>query len=288
MPVHYRTRKVGAVDVFYREAGDPCAPTLLLLHGWPTSSHMFRRLIPLLEVDYHVIAPDLPGFGLTKTPPRAVFSYRFATLADTIDGFLHALGVQRVALYLFDYGGPVGFRLALRDPSRVGAIISQNANAYIEGFRVENWELIQRYWRDNSIENREACTAALAFEATKWEYLEGVPDPSLISPDAYLHDQAILDRPGSREIQLDLFRDYQSNLELFPEWQAYLRGYQPPLLAIWGKNDPFFAPEGALAYRRDVPNAEIHLLNTGHFALETHLEEIAGRMRDFLGRTYTA
>ena len=284
--VTYRTQRVDDVDVFYREAGDPDAPVLLLLHGFPSSSHQFRTLMPLLADSYRVIAPDLPGFGSTKAPERADYAYTFENLANTIDGFVDALGLTRFALFVFDYGAPVGFRLAARHPDRVTAIISQNGNAYDEGL-TDGWNPIRAYWDAATDENRNALRALLARETTEWQYYEGAPESrkAQISPDSINHDQAILDRDA--EIQLDLFGDYQTNVAAYPEWQAYLRTHQPPVLAIWGKNDPFFAPAGAEAFKRDVPDAEVALLDAGHFALETHVVEVAERMRSFLERRLT-
>lgn len=286
MPMHairYRKRMIGPVEVFYREAGPVDAPTILLLHGFPTASHMFRDLIPQLADRYHVIAPDLPGFGQTKAPPRGEFEYGFDTLADVIEGFVDALGLQRYALYIFDYGAPVGLRLAMRRPERVSAIISQNGNAYLDGFSDE-WGAWQAYWRDPSPANREACRASLAPDVIRdWQYGTGA-DPERLAPDGYELDIAYMARPGAEEIQLDLILDYRSNVELYPAFQDYFREHRPPLLAVWGRHDPAFIPAGAHAYRRDLPDAEIHLLDTGHFALETHGAEIADRIRDFLGR----
>ncbi|MEO0616986.1 MAG: alpha/beta hydrolase [Pseudomonadota bacterium] len=281
--VDYKTHSIGDVEVFYREAGDRDAPVLLLLHGFPTSSHQFRDLIPLLADEYRVIAPDLPGFGSTVAPERGVFDYTFDNLADTIDAFTEALGLDRFAIFVFDYGAPVGFRIASRHPERVSAIITQNGNAYEEGL-TDAWGPIKAYWSDASADNRDTLRALLQRETTEWQYSEGVPDSlrGRISPDAINHDQAILDREP--EIQLDLFRDYATNVALYPTWQAYLREHQPPVLAIWGRNDPFFAPAGALAFQKDVPRAEVELLDTGHFALETHVVEIASRVRRFLNR----
>ena len=279
---HYRTQTVNDVEVFYREAGNPDAPPLLLLHGFPSSSHQFRNLIPLLADDFRLIAPDLPGFGSTKAPDRGTFDYTFDNLADTIDAFTHAIGLDRFAIYVFDYGAPVGFRIAARNPERISAIISQNGNAYEEGL-TKGWAPIQAYWTDPSAENRDALRALLARETTEWQYTEGAPASrkSLISPDSINHDQAILDRDP--EIQLDLFGDYKSNVALYPQWQVYLRDNQPPVLAIWARNDPFFGPDGAEAFRRDVSNAQVEFLDAGHFALETHVTEVAGRIRQFLG-----
>jgi pimeloyl-ACP methyl ester carboxylesterase len=279
----FRSQKVGEVDVFYREAGPPSAPVILLLHGFPTAGHMFRDLIPELAGRYRVIAPDLPGFGNTVSPPRGTFTYTFDNLAEIIAGFVDALGLSRYALYIFDYGSPVGLRLALRFPERVAAIISQNGNAYVEGFS-DAWAPWQTYWRDPTPEHREACRASLAPETIReWQYFNGA-DRTRVSPDGYTLDLAYLARPGADEIQLDLILDYRSNIARYPDFHAYFRSRRPPFLAAWGRNDAHFLPAGAEAYRRDLPDAEIHLLDTGHFALETHALEIAALMRSFLER----
>lgn len=278
---HHQT--VGEVDVFYRQAGPANAPVVLLLHGFPTASHMFRDLIPELARQYRVIAPDLPGFGNTRTPGRDRFAYTFDGLATVIDGFTQSLGLTSYALYVFDYGAPVGLRLALAHPDRVTAIVSQNGNAYEEGFS-ENWGPWRAYWADPSAENREICRASLTPETIRNEqYLHGA-DATRVSPDGYTLDIAYMARPGADEIQLDLILDYRSNVALYPAFQAYFRDHQPPLLAIWGRNDQFFIPPGAEAYRRDLPDAEIVLLDAGHFALETHAAEIGATMRRFLER----
>jgi pimeloyl-ACP methyl ester carboxylesterase len=281
--VAYRTASVDGLNVFYREAGDPQAPAILLLHGFPTSSHMFRELIPALADRYHVVAPDLPGFGFSDAPDRRSFTYGFDRLADVIDRFTARAGLARYAVYVFDYGAPVGLRLAIRHPERIAAIVSQNGNAYVEGLS-EGWNPIQAYWKNPSLENRAALRAFLTPEATRWQYTHGVPNPQRLSPDAWTLDSALLARPGNDEIQLDLFGDYQSNIALYPEFQRYFRTRRPPLLAVWGRNDPFFLPAGAEAFRRDNPDAEIHLLDTGHFALESNGPEIAAIIRDFLDR----
>jgi pimeloyl-ACP methyl ester carboxylesterase len=281
--VAYRTASVDRSKVFYREAGDPKAPAVLLLHGFPTSSHMYRELIPALADRYHVVAPDLPGFGFTDAPDRTVFTYSFDHLAEVIDQFTEALGLSRYAVYVFDYGAPIGFRLALRHPARITAVISQNGNAYLEGLS-EGWNPIQTYWKDPSSENRAALRAFLKPETTQWQYMHGVPMPERLSPDSWTLDSALLARPGNDEIQLDLFGDYQSNVALYPKFQEYIRTRRPPVLAVWGKNDPFFLPAGAQAFKQDNPDAEIHLLDTGHFALESHGPEIATIVLDFLGR----
>jgi pimeloyl-ACP methyl ester carboxylesterase len=281
--VHYRSADTGGHRVFYREAGEPGDPAVLLLHGFPTSSHMFRDLIPLLADRYHLVAPDLPGFGNTVSPPRGRFDYTFDNLARVVGGFVETVGLGRYALYVFDYGAPVGYRLTLKHPDRVTAIISQNGNAYEEGLS-DGWNPIRAYWQDASQANREALRAFLTPETTVWQYTHGVPDPTTVSPDGYSLDNFYLGRPGAAELQLDLFGDYKSNVALYPNFQKYFRSYKPPFLAVWGKNDPFFLPQGAEAYWRDLPDAEVRFLDTGHFALETHSAEIGAAMRDFLGR----
>ncbi|MGC0054722.1 alpha/beta fold hydrolase [Brucella pituitosa] len=279
----YKSRQVGEVNVFYREAGPADAPVILMLHGFPSASHMFRDLIPLLADHYRLIAPDLPGFGHTKAPPRGDFDYSFDRLADVIEGFTEALLLDRYALYIFDYGAPIGLRLATRHPERVSAIISQNGNAYVDGFS-DQWGAWETYWREDSEANREACRASLSPETIRsWQYGTGA-DPELLSPDGYELDIAYMARPGAEEIQLDLIRDYRNNVVLYPDFHSYFREHQPPLLAAWGRHDPAFIPAGAEAYKRDLPNAEVHLLDTGHFALETHVDEIAVFILDFLGR----
>lgn len=281
--VRYGTQKVGAVDVFYRGAGPVDAPVILLLHGFPSASHMFRDLIPELARNYRVIAPDLPGFGQTRAPARGEFTYSFDTLADVIGGFVDALGLDRFSLYIFDYGAPVGLRLAMKNPDRITAIISQNGNAYFEGFSDE-WGPWQTYWREPSPANREACRASLSADVIRtWQYGTG-SEPGLLSPDGYELDIAYMARPGAEEIQLDLILDYRSNVAMYPDFQAYFRNHSPPLLAVWGRHDPAFIPAGAQAYRRDLPDAEVHLLDAGHFALETHHREIAAHIEDFLER----
>jgi len=282
-PVAYRTVDVDGLNVFYREAGPRDAPAILLLHGFPTSSHMFRGLIPGLSDRYRVVAPDLPGFGFTDAPDRAGQPYTFEQLTEVVDRFTEVLGLTRFAILVFDYGAPVGFRLALKHPDRITAIISQNGNAYDEGLS-EGWNPIQAYWREPTPENRAALRDFLKPETTKWQYLHGVADESLVAPESYTLDSALLARPGNDEIQLDLFLDYASNVALYPDFQAYLRTHEPPLLAVWGRNDPFFLPAGAEAFRRDLPQAEVRFYDTGHFALETHGAEIAVAIRDFLAR----
>lgn len=284
--VKYKTLKVGNVEVFYREAGPVNAPVVLLLHGFPTSSHMFRNLIPLLADHYRLIAPDLPGFGNTQAPDRTVFAYTFDNLAKIIGGFTEALGLKHYAIYAFDYGAPTGYRLAMAHPERVTAIVSQNGNAYVEGLS-DQWGAWQDYWRNPSAQTREACRASLSADTIiNFQYLHGA-DPTLVAPDGYTLDIAYMARPDAQEKQLDLILDYRTNVALYPEFQKYFRTYQPPLLAVWGKNDPAFIPPGAVAYSRDIPNAEVHFLNTGHFALETHSLEVANLMREFLGRKLT-
>lgn len=282
--VRYEKIDVAGHRVFYREAGPANAPTVLLLHGFPSSSHMYRDLIPRLAGRYHVIAPDLPGFGFTEVATNPPFRYTFDNLAEVIEGFTVAKKLDRYALYVFDYGAPVGWRLAAAHPERVTAIVSQNGNAYEEGLSAE-WTPIQAYWESPTTENRLALRAALKIESTKWQYTEGVRDLSRLSPDGYTFDQALLDRPGQQDIQLDLMRDYASNVALYPSFHAYFRNAQPPFMAIWGRNDPYFLPAGAEAFKRDLPRAEVSFLDTGHFALETHGEEIAAKVMDFLRRT---
>ncbi len=281
---NYRAASVDGLKVFYREAGDPKAPTVLLLHGFPTSSHMYRELIPALADHHHIVAPDLPGFGYSDAPARAAFAYTFDHLAEVIERFTEVIGLKRYAIYVFDYGAPVGLRLALRHPERITAVISQNGNAYLEGLS-EGWNPIQAYWKNPSAENRAALRAFLKPETTQWQYTHGVSNPERLSPDAWTLDSALLARAGNDEIQLDLFGDYQSNVALYPKFQEYFRMHRPPLLAVWGRNDPFFLPAGAQAFRRDNPDAEVHLLDTGHFALESHAPEIAAIIREFLSRT---
>lgn len=280
-PVSYRTLDADGVSVFYREAGPADAPVLLLLHGFPTSSHMFRELIPRLATQYHVVAPDLPGFGFSAVPPERNYHYSFDALAHTMQAFVEALGFRRYALYVFDYGAPVGFRLAAAHPEQITAIISQNGNAYLEGLG-DAWAPVQRYWREPTAENRDAIRPLLTLDGTYAQYVQGVPDPARVAPESYTLDAALLERLGNKDIQLDLFLDYASNLALYPAFQAYFRRAKPPLLAIWGKNDQFFTPPGAEAFRRDNPNAVVEMLDTGHFALETHGVEIASAINRFL------
>ena len=279
--INYRTADVEGLKVFYREAGRADAPMLLLLHGFPSAGHMFRDLIPQLADRFHVIAPDLPGFGQSDMPERTKFSYTFHHIAGAIDRFTEVIGFGRFAIYVFDYGAPTGFRLAVRHPERITAIISQNGNAYVEGLS-DGWNPIRAYWQDPSEANRTALRAFLSPETTVWQYTHGVPDTTLVSPDGYSLDNFYLARPGADEIQLDLFGDYKSNVALYPEFQSYFRKYKPPFLAVWGKNDPFFLPAGAQAFKRDIPNADVRFFDTGHFALETHCDEIASAIREFL------
>ena len=279
--IAYRFADVDGLNVFYREAGASDAPKLLLLHGFPSSSHMFRDLIPLLADRFHIIAPDLPGFGLTDMPPRGEFDYTFDNIARVIDRFTEVVGFDRFAVYVFDYGAPTGFRLAVKHPERILAIISQNGNAYEEGLS-EGWNPIQAYWQDPSQENRQALRTLLAPETTRWQYTHGVSDVASVSPDGYTLDNFYLGRPGADEIQLDIFGDYKSNVALYPTFQAYFRTHQPPFLAVWGRNDPFFLPAGAELFKRDIRDADIRFFDTGHFALETHADEIAAVIRNFL------
>jgi pimeloyl-ACP methyl ester carboxylesterase len=279
--ISYRKADVGGFKIFYREAGPADAPMLLLLHGFPSASHMFRGLIPRLASQFHVIAPDLPGFGQSDMPSREKFHYTFDNIAGVIDRFTEVAGFDRFAIYLFDYGAPTGFRLAVRHPERITAIISQNGNAYEEGLS-EGWNPIRAYWENASPANRQALRTFLAPETTVWQYTHGVPDPTAVSPDGYSLDNFYLARPGADEVQLDLFGDYKSNVALYPTFQKYFRTHKPPFLAVWGKNDPFFLPAGAEAFKRDIPEAVVRFFDTGHFALETHAEAIAAAIRKFL------
>ncbi len=280
-PVTYRSTEVNSLKVFYRESGPSDAPKLLLLHGYPSAGHMFRNLIPQLADRFHVVAPDLLGFGQSDMPGRDSFTYTFEALTDVLEGFTDAVGFDQYALYVFDYGAPTGFRLALRRPDRVTAIVTQNGNAYTEGLS-DGWNPIRAYWREPTQANRDAIRTMVQPETTVWQYTHGVPDPSLVSPDGYTLDNHYLARPGAHEIQLDLFLDYASNVRHYPQFQEYFRTARPPLLAIWGRNDPFFLPAGAQAFKRDIPSADVRLLDTGHFALETHASEIATAIRGFL------
>lgn len=278
--IRYRHANVDGFKIFYREAGSPGKPKLLLLHGFPSAGHMFRDLIPLLSDAFHIIAPDLPGFGQSDMPSREQFSYTFDNVAKVVDRFTEVVGFDHFAIYVFDYGAPTGFRIAAKHPERISAIISQNGNAYEEGLS-DGWNPIRAYWQDPSDANREALRAFLAPEATRWQYTHGVADESLVSPDGIGLDNHYLARKGADEVQLDLFLDYRSNVALYPTFQAYFRTHRPPLLATWGKHDPFFLPPGADAFKRDIPDAQVRFFDTGHFALETHAKEIAHAIREF-------
>jgi pimeloyl-ACP methyl ester carboxylesterase len=280
---YYRTTDVEGVAIFYREAGPPDAPTIVLLHGFPTSSHMFRNLIPLLADRYHVIAPDYPGFGQSAAPAHTRFAYSFGHYADLVDKFLQQLHTTRYALYVMDYGAPVGYRLALKHPERISALIVQNGNAYTEGLGAF-WDPIKAYWGDGSKAHRNALSFLVAPATTKFQYTDGMSDVARIDPDNWLHDQTLLDRPGNKDIQLDLFHDYGSNVPLYPQFQAFFRTYHPPTLIVWGKNDKIFPATGATPYLRDLPKAELHLLDTGHFALEDKMDVMAPMIHGFLDR----
>ena len=280
---HYRTVKVDGIDIFYREAGPADGPVVLLLHGFPTSSHMFRNLIPALADRYRVIAPDYPGFGQSAAPDHKKFAYTFAHYADLVDGLMGQLGARRYAMYVMDYGAPVGYRLALKHPERVSGLIVQNGNAYEEGLK-EFWDPIKAYWADGSAAHRKALDVLVVLKTTKFQYLDGVKDPTRIDPDNWVHDQALLDRPGNRDIQLDLFHDYGSNVPLYPQFQAFFRERKPPTLIVWGQNDKIFPADGARPYLRDLPDAEVHMLDTGHFALEDKADEMIPLIRSFLDR----
>ncbi|CAA2139011.1 Haloalkane dehalogenase [Hyphomicrobium sp. ghe19] len=280
---HYRTADVDGVSIFYREAGPADAPVVLLLHGFPTSSHMFRNLIPALADRYHVIAPDYPGFGESAAPDHKQFAYTFAHYADLMDGLVAKLGVQQYALYLMDYGAPVGYRLAIKHPERVTALVIQNGNAYEEGLK-KFWDPIKAYWADGSDAHREALSFLVKPETTKFQYTDGVSDVTRIDPDNWGHDQPLLDRPGNKDIQLDLFLDYGTNVPLYPTFQEFFRERQPPALIVWGKNDTIFPADGAYPYKRDLPKVEFHLLDTGHFALEDKADEMVPLIHDFLDR----
>lgn len=280
---HHRTTSVEGVEIFYREAGEKGAPVVVLLHGFPSSSHMYRNLIPALANHYHVIAPDLPGFGLSAMPSSSEFEYSFATFSDVIAGLLEQLGGERYALYVMDYGAPTGFRLALAHPDRVTALIVQNGNAYEDGMG-DFWGVTRAYWADNVPVNRDALRPFLSLDGTRFQYLTGTKDETRIDPAAWLYDQLFLDRPGSTDIQLDIIYDYRTNVGLYPDFHAYFRAHQPPALILWGENDPIFLPEGARAFLRDLPEAELHFFDTGHFALEEKADEMIPVMRDFLAR----
>jgi pimeloyl-ACP methyl ester carboxylesterase len=283
--VAYRTIKVRDLDIFYREAGPKNAPTVLLLHGFPTSSQMFRNLMPALADRYRVIAPDYPGFGHSPMPPREDFTYTFDNVAVVVDEFSEALGLSEYALYVQDYGAPVGYRLATRHPKRITALVVQNGNAYEEGLESKFWEPLRAYWREpNSLAKRDALRPFLKVDATRWQYMHGVPQPEFVSPDGWTTDQYLLDRPGNDEIQLDLFLSYGSNPPLYPQWQEYFRQHQPPMLIVWGQNDEIFPMAGAEPYKRDLKTLEFHLIDAGHFALESNYEEIAKLMRNFFGK----
>ena len=280
----YKYATVGGQKIFYRESGNKDVLTIVLLHGFPSSSHMFRDLIPLLAGRYHLVAPDFPGFGQSDMPDRNKYDYTFSNIANTIAQFTDQLGLKKFAIYIFDYGAPVGLRIALKLPDRISAIISQNGNAYEEGLS-NGWDPIRAYWKDPSPANRDALRVFLKPETTTFQYTHGVPDPNVVSPDGRSLDDFYLARPNADEVQLDLFKNYASNVVLYPRFQEYFRKYKPPLLAVWGKNDPFFLPAGAEAFKRDIPKAEVHFYDTGHFALETHCREIADAMVRFLEGT---
>jgi len=279
--IHHRSIQVNNLNIFYREAGNPENPTILLLHGFPTSSQMFRNLIPRLADNYHLIAPDYPGFGQSSMPSRDEFNYSFANITDIIDDFTQELGLSKYALYMMDYGGPIGYRLAVKHPNRITALIVQNANAYDPGLG-DFWIPLRRLWLDNSTKNRDALRPLFELDITRFQYVEGVSDVSLISPDTWTVDQYLLDREGNKEIQLDLFYDYRTNVEQYPVWQNYFREFQPPVLVVWGKNDPIFTVEGANAFKRDIENLDFHLIDAGHFVIESNIDEIVELMLDFL------
>lgn len=279
--VSFRKVDVDGLKIFCREAGPKDSPALLLLHGFPSAGHMFRDLIPILADRFRLVAPDLPGFGQSDMPSRKEFTYTFDGIADRIERFTEIIGLTRFAIYAFDYGAPTGFRLAMRHPERITAVISQNGNAYEEGLS-EGWNPIRAYWNDPSAANRDALRAFLQPESTVWQYTHGVPDPSAVSPDGYSLDNYYLARTGATDVQLDLFGDYKSNIALYPQFQNYFRTHRPPFLAVWGKNDPFFLPPGAEAFKRDMPDAEVRFFDTGHFALETHSAEIGAAIAAFL------
>jgi pimeloyl-ACP methyl ester carboxylesterase len=279
--INYQTVKVQDLNIFYREAGSKDAPVVLLLHGYPTSSHMFRNLIPILAENYHVIAPDLPGFGYTDKPDHKSFTYTFDNLTAYMQAFIDQLELKRFAIYVFDYGAPVGFRLAVGNPEKITGIITQNGNAYEEGLS-DAWGDMKKYWEEPTTANRDALRAMVKVDMTKWQYLHGVTDPSLVAPESYTLDQYFLDQEGNVEIQLDLMKDYATNVKLYPSFHAYFRKYQPAVLAAWGDKDPFFLPAGAEAFKKDIRNATVKFFNTGHFALETHINEISQEIIKFL------
>jgi pimeloyl-ACP methyl ester carboxylesterase len=285
--IRLATVEADGIKIFYREAGPADRPVLLLLHGYPTSSHMFRHLMPRLASSYRLIAPDLPGFGFTEVPAERKYRYTFDNLAVTVNAFVEALNLKRYAIYVFDYGAPTGFRLAVAHPERITAIISQNGNGYVDGLG-DAWDPIKKYWKDPTPANREALRQFIGLEGTKWQYVHGVSDPLLVEPEDYWLDTVLLQRPGNAEIQLDLFLDYANNVKLYPTFQEYFRKFQPPLLAAWGKNDPFFIPPGAEAFRRDIPSAKVVFYDTGHFALETHVQEISQQIDSFLNELVEA
>lgn len=280
--VHHRTRVIAGHDIFFREAGDPAAPTLVLLHGYPTSSFMFRHLIPLLADRFHIVAPDHLGFGLSAAPGVEEFDYSFDALTDLTEALLDELGVGRYAIYVQDYGAPIGWRLALRRPESITAIITQNGNGYTEGFVESFWESVTAYQQDQNPTTEAAIRQALSLEAIRWQYLTGEPDPSLVDPETWRHDHALISRPGNDRVQLALFRDYATNVDLYPDLQEYFRTHRPPLLAVWGEGDEIFGPDGARAFARDLPEAQIHLLPGGHFLLESAVAEVAGLIGEFL------
>jgi pimeloyl-ACP methyl ester carboxylesterase len=284
--VSFKTQTINGFKIFYREAGDSEKPVVLLLHGFPTSSHMFRNLIPQLANDYHVIAPDLPGFGFSDAPGHDVFTYTFENVAKVMGDFVEQMGLKKFAVYIFDYGAPTGLRIALRFPERIAALITQNGNAYVEGLSAD-WAPVQTYWEKPTQENRDALRKLQTLETTRWQYYHGVTNPEeRIAPEAILLDQTLLDRPQSAQIQLDLIGDYKTNVQLYPKFQEFFRKYQPPTLAVWGKNDPFFLPAGAEAYKKDNPKAKVVFYDTGHFALETHAAEIGAEIQSFLAGVF--
>jgi len=284
--VSFKTRLINGFKIFYREAGDSQNPAVLLLHGFPTSGHMFRNLIPHLARDYHVIAPDLPGFGFSGAPGHDVFNYTFENVARVMGDFVEQMGLKKFTVYIFDYGAPIGLRIAFRFPDRISALITQNGNAYVEGLS-KDWAPVQTYWEKPTQENRDALRKLQTLETTRWQYYHGVTNPEeRIAPEAILLDQTLLDRPQSAEIQLDLIGDYKTNVELYPKFQEFFRNYQPPTLAVWGKNDPFFLPSGAEAFQKDNPKAKVVFYDTGHFALETHAAEIGAEIQAFLAGVF--
>lgn len=285
--VHHKTVRIGELDIFYRESGPADAPAILLLHGFPTSSNMFRNLIPKLATSFRVVAPDYPGFGQSSMPSHTEFAYTFENLTNVVEELVEKLRLTQYSLYVMDYGAPIGYRLALRQPDRVQALVIQNGNAYDEGLR-EFWDPIKRYWNEPTKANREAIRTLVAPKSTRWQYENGVADVTLLDPNTWILDQVGLDRPGNAEIQLDLFHDYRTNVPLYPDFQSYFRRHQPPTLIVWGKNDFIFPAEGAAPYSRDLQNLETHLLDTGHFALETHCDEIAARIMNFLTKHVTS